>query len=181
MTIRQPYTPELLCALLVFALCGVARGGQGSGVSIPSDTKLDTIQDSDGKVVNLKPAEQVAFLFVYAIKDLERTCGSTFFGGPGRPCTMVELIQGLKTKTGQPIALSQNPTQDTNYRYTLTIIGKDCVVTAIPKTTGLGAFAWVGTAGGRGNGNFYYNPDGTDLTKAEALGAMGYQGKGFKQ
>ena len=147
---------------------------------MPPDTKLSTLKDSDGKVVNLQPAEQVAFLLVYAIKDLEGTCGDTFFGGPGRPCTMSELIQGVKTKNGRTIGLSQNPTQDVTYRYTLTIIGKDCVVTAIPKSPGLGAFAWVGTAHGMGSGNFYYNPAGADLTKAKALGEMGYEGKGFK-
>jgi hypothetical protein len=83
MKTRHPYIPTFLCAL-VFVLCGVAQGGQASGIGIPPETKLDTIKDADGKVVNLKPAEQVAFLFVYAIKDLEGTCASTFFGRPDR-------------------------------------------------------------------------------------------------
>jgi hypothetical protein len=181
MSSRRRLVPAFLGLLLVFVLCGLAQGGQASGITVPPGTKLATLKYSDGGVVNLKPAEQVAFLFVYGMKDLESTCGSTFFGGPGRPCSMSELVDGLKTKNGQTIGLNQNPAQDLKYSYTLTIIGKHCVITAIPKGPGLGAFAWVGAPSGMGNGGFYYNPDGADLTKAKDFGEMGYAGNGFKR
>ena len=160
---------------------GVAASGQTTGVTLPSGTKVATLKDSGGKVVNLKPAEQVAFVFVYGMKDLESTCGSTFFGGPGRPCTMSELVNGLKTKNGQTIGLSKNPANDKNYQYTLTIIGKHCIVTAIPKVAGLGAFAWIGSAGGMGGDALYYTPGGADLSNATTFSEMGYEGDGFKR
>ncbi len=155
-------------------------GGAAPLITVPPGTKVSTLKYSDtaGTVVNLKPAEQVAFLFVYGIENLERTCGDTFFGGPGRPCSLGELVSGVKTKSGQVIGLSRNPAEDTNYRYTLTIIGKDCAITAIPRRAGLGAFAWVS---GSGNGDFYYNPQGADLVNAKELGDVGYEGKGFKR
>jgi hypothetical protein len=133
MNSRRRYVPAFLGFVLVFVLCGLAQGGQTSGITVPPGTKLATLKYSDGGVVNLKPAEQVAFLFVYGIKDLEGTCASIFFGGPGRPCSMSELVSGVKTKGGQTVGLNQNPAQDLKYSYTLTIIGKHCVITATLK------------------------------------------------
>ncbi len=100
-----------VCAIALAAACCAALGGQASDLAIPAGTKLSTLKYSDGSLVNLKPAEQVAFLVVYTIKDLENTCGSTFFGGPGRPCLMSELINGITTKNGQAIGLTVNPIQ----------------------------------------------------------------------
>ena len=77
-----------LSVLAVGVGCGRAQGGQASGITVPAGTKLSVLKYRDGSVVNLKPPEQVAFLLVYTIKDLESTCASTFFGGPGRPCLM---------------------------------------------------------------------------------------------
>ena len=181
MSSRQWNVPVFVSVLVVFAWCGWAQGGQASGLTVPAGTKISALKYSDGGVVDLKPAEQVAFLLVYNIKDLESTCASTFFGGPGRPCSMSELVSGIKTKNGQSVGLTINPAQDPKYRYTLTIIGKFRIITAIPKGPGLGAFAWVGQPGGMGRGGFYYNPDGADLAKAKELGEMGYEGNGFKR
>jgi len=173
--------PVLASVLAVGVWCGWAQGGQASGLTVPAGTKISTLKYSDGGVVNLKPAEQVAFLLVYTIKDLETTCTSTLFGGPGRPCLMSELLSGIKTTNGQPVGLTVNPVKDSNYRYLLQIIGKSCIITATPKGPGLGAFAWVGQPGAMGSGGFYYNPDGADMIKAKELGEMGYEGTGFKQ
>jgi hypothetical protein len=169
-------------ALALVLLVGYGRAyGQSPGLSVPAGTKISTLKYSDGSVVNLKPAEQVAWLIVYTMKDLESTCASTFFGGPGRPCLMSELLTGIKTTNGQPIGLTINPAKDSNYHYLLQIIGKSCIITATPKGPGLGAFAWVGQPANMGSGGFYYNPDGADLMKAKELGEMGYEGNGFKQ
>jgi hypothetical protein len=170
-----------MSALAVLVGCAWAQGGQAPGLSIPAGTKISTLKYSDGSVVNLKPAEQVAWLVVYTIKDLESTCASTFFGGPGRPCLLSELLSGIKTKNGQPVGLTINPVQDAKYHYLLQIIGKSCIITATPKGPGLGAFAWVGQPGNMASGGFYYNPEGADLMKAKELGEMGYEGNGFKQ
>ena len=158
-----------------------AKGGQATGITIPAGTKISALKYRDGSVVNLKPAEQVAFLVVYTIEDLESTCASPNFGGPGRPCLMSELLSGIKTKGGQPVGLTINPVQDPKYHYLLQIIGQSCIITATPKGPGLGAFAWVGRPGTMGSGTFYYNPDGADMIKAKELGEMGYEGNGFKQ
>jgi hypothetical protein len=181
MSSRKWSVSVFACVLVVWVGCGWALGGQASELTVPGGTRISTLKYSDGGAVNLKPAEQVAFLLVYNLKDLESTCASTFFGGPGRPCLMSELVSGIKTKNGQPVGLTVNPTQDTKYHYTLMIIGKSCIITAIPKGPGLGAFAWVGQPGAMGSGGFYYNPDGADLTKAKELGEMGYEGGGFKK
>jgi hypothetical protein len=181
MSSRKWKVSVFVFVLVVWAGCGWAQGGQASGLTIPTGTKLSTLKYSDGSVVNLKPAEQVAFLLVYTLKDLESTCASTFFGGPGRPCLMSDLLSGIKTKNGQAVGLTVNPAQDTKYHYTLMIIGMSCIITAIPKGPGLGAFAWVGQPGAMGSGGFCYNPDGADLIKAKELGEMGYEGNGFKQ
>jgi len=52
------------------------------------------------------------------------------------------------------------------------------VITALPQREGLGAFAYVSSPSGM-NGDFYYNPNGADLTQAKVLGERGYSGKGF--
>ena len=180
MIIRLRTIPAILISF-AFLVCSAAASGQTAGITLPAGTKVATLKNSEQEVVNLKPAEQVAFVFVYGIKDLESTCGSTFFGGPGRPCTMSELVSGLKTENGQIIGLSRNPANDKNYQYTLTIIGKHCIVTAVPKVAGLGAFAWIGSAGGIGGDHVYYAPGGADLTKANTFSEMGYEGSGFKR
>src|SRR5580658_7400451 len=101
----------------VLAGCGWAQRGQAQELTIPAGTKISTLKYSDGSVVNLKPAEQVAWLIVYNIEDLENTCGSTLFGGPGRPCLMSELLSGIKTTNGQPLGLTINPVKDPKYHY----------------------------------------------------------------
>jgi hypothetical protein len=171
----------LAFVLAVVAGCGWAQNAQAQELTIPAGTKISTLKYSDGSVVNLKPAEQVAWLVVYTVKDLESTCASTFFGGPGRPCLWSELRTGITTKNGQPVGLTINPADDTKYRYLLQIIGQSCIFTAIPKVPGLGAFAWVGDPANMSGNGFYYNPDGADLMKAKTLGDMGYEGNGFKK
>lgn len=158
--------------------CRVGRAAAPE-ITVPAGTKVGTIKygDVSGAVVQLKPAEQVAFLFVSSIQNLESNCVSTFFGGPGRLCSLDELVKGVHGKSGI-LGLNTDPAQDLNYRYKLEIIGKDCVITALPQREGLGAFAYVSSPSGM-NGDFYYNPNGAELTQAKVLGERGYSGKGF--
>ncbi|MHB8677452.1 MAG: hypothetical protein ACYDCE_13445 [Candidatus Acidiferrales bacterium] len=69
--------------------------------------------------------------------------------------------------------MNQDPARDLNYHYSVTIIGKDGVVAALPRDAGLGGFGWVGSPGGMGNGDFYFNPSGADMTRAKELGDVG--------
>jgi hypothetical protein len=150
------------------------------GFSVPAGTQISTIKfkDVQGAAVQLKPAEQVAFLFVYGISNLESQCTDKFFGGTGKLCTLEQLVKGVP-RNGGAMGLTADPAQDANYRYRLEIIGTACVITAVPQHPGLGAFAYVGSPGGFGHGDVFYNPDGADMTQARALGEMGYSGDGF--
>jgi hypothetical protein len=179
MTIRRGWLVAILGLLLTCLIwCPMVRAA-APGVTIPAGTTLNTLKynDTAGTAVVLKPAEQVAFLFVYGLQNLEGNCASTFFGGPGKPCSLDELVKGVHGKSGI-IGLNTDPAQDLNYKYKLEIIGKDCVITAVPQREGLGGFAYVGAPGGM-NGDFYYIPAGADMSQAKILGEMGYSGKGF--
>jgi hypothetical protein len=171
-----------LVVTLSFLLMGASwcRFVQAAGgVAVPAGTKLNTLKynDTTGTVVQLKPAEQVAFLFVYGMEGLENECIDTFYGGRGRPCSLDELLKGVSGKS-RTIGLNTDPAQDTNYQYKLEIIGQDCVIRAIPQQPGLGGFVYVGSPEGL-HGNFYFNPTGADMTQGKRLGEMGYSGKGF--
>jgi hypothetical protein len=116
---------------------------------------------------------------VYGIWGLEGNCFDNDMG-VGRLCTLAELVKGVKAKSGKTLGLTVDPTQDTNYSYDVITIGGDCIIRAIPRDPGLGAFAMVGTAR-RSSGNFYYNPKGSDLMYAVQLTEYGYEGTGFRR
>ena len=149
-----------------------------SPVSVPDGTTVSPVKFSDEEpAVTLKPGEQVAFLFVYGIWNLESQCLDADMG-IGRLATLRELVAGVKTAGGGTFGLSVNPVKDTNYSYDVMLIGNTCVIRATPRVKGLGAFALVGSSK-RIIGDFYYNPKGADLTKAIKLSEMGYSGGGF--
>ncbi len=154
----------------------LAMGAQAQA-SVPAGTRLDPIQIGKTKIT-LPPKEQVAFLFIYNLVELEGQCRNPFFGGPGRWCTLRELLAGLKTSSGV-LGLTRNPAADPFYRFRLEFIGKDLVIKALPKQPGLAAFAFVGPADM--GGNYYYSPNGARLAQAQHIDGMGYAGKGFKR
>jgi hypothetical protein len=73
-----------------------------------------------------------------------------------------------------------NPVKDTNYNYEIMIIGDACMIRASPRVKGLVGFATLGTPR-RSSGNFYYSPDGADMTHAVKLIEMGFEGDGFRR
>jgi len=167
----------LLCASPLF---GQAQSGGSPPIVIPTGTSVDAITlGDDQKKVTLKPEEQVAFLFVYDIWGLERDCADKQ-SGLGRLCSAGDLVKGLKGKNGQIIGLTTNPSQDANYRYGVSIIGDDCIITASPKSPGLGGFAMIGTPD-NDRSDFYFNPAGANMTAAQKVYSMGYEGNGFKR
>jgi hypothetical protein len=167
----------MLCLMLVAPVMAQAAP---STVSVPDGTKVGDVKYGDDEsVATLKPEEQVAFLFVYALWGLEGDCLDKDMG-IGRLATLGELIKGVKASTGYDIGLSVNPVKDTNYSYDIIIIGKDCLIRATPRAKGIGALAMIGSPT-RMSGNFYYNPNGPDLTKAVKLTEYGYNGKGFRR
>jgi hypothetical protein len=177
MRIKLGYLLALLCLMLVLPAMAQAAP---STVTVPEGTKVSDVKYGDDETVaTLKPEEQVAFLFLYAMWGLEGNCLEKD-SGIGRLATLGELIKGVKDSSGHVIGLSISPVKDTNYAYDIIIIGRDCLIRANPRVKGIGALAMTGTAS-RMSGNFYYNPNGPDLTKAVKLTEYGYEGDGFKR
>jgi hypothetical protein len=166
----------VLCLVMALPLAAFAAPSQ---VTVPDDTKISTLKIDDDTQVTLKPAEQVAFLFVYAMWGLENECNDKDMG-IGRPVSIDELVKGVKGEAGQVIGLSLSPRKDTNYNYDIIIVGKDVIVRAISRVKDLGSFAYAGTAG-RMSGNFWFNPNGPDITKAVKFTEYGYEGHGFRR
>lgn len=170
----------LVIAGLLLALAPLAWAQAKSGVSVPAGTKIMPLKyDEEQPAIELKPEEQVAFLYVYGIWSLEQDCLDADMG-IGRLSTLGELINGVKTPDGRVLGLSVSPVKDTNYRYEIMIIGQDCVIQAVPRVKGLGGFAMLGSPR-RMIGTFYYSAAGTDMTKAVKITEMGYEGDGFRR
>lgn len=173
----------LVAGLVLMAVFPVAGQTNGNGaVAVPAGTKVDTIRFSDEAQTeaHLSPAEQVAFLFVYGIWQAEEQCSSGR-SGIGRFCSLPELVAGVTLKSGNSAGLTTDPSRDSNYRYSITNIGNYCIITALPARPNLGAFAVVGTGGNFASADYYLNPAGTDLSRAQKLSELGYSGRGFRR
>jgi hypothetical protein len=169
-----------LIAVLMFTLSPHAQAQNNLPVPVPAGTTVYPPKYAeDQPALQLKPAEQVAFLYVYGLWFMEQDCldGDS---GVGRLCTLRELITGVKTPDGGVIGLSVNPVKDTNYNYEIMIIGDSCLIRATPRAKGLVGFAVLGSPR-RSFGSVYYSPDGADMTRAVPLIEMGYEGSGFRK
>lgn len=171
-------TMIVVIVLLASPLLVYAQAGKKAPVTVPQGTQITLKYGDDDTVAALKPAEQVAFLFVYGIWGLQGDCYDKD-NGIGRLCTLPELVKGV-TKDGRTIGLKVDPAADANYTYDVTIVGGDCMIRAIPRTPGLGSFGMAGTPR-RFSGNLYYNPKGADLSQAQKATEYGYNGDGFKR
>jgi hypothetical protein len=169
----------LIIVGLLLGLSSFAQAQNKSLVSVPAGTTvMPPKYAEDQPPLDLKPEEQVAFLYVYGLWFLEQDCLDKDMG-LGRLCTLGELIRGVQTPGGRVLGLSVTPVKDTNYRYEILIIGSDCVIQAVPRIKGLGGFATLGSPR-MSSGSFYYSPGG-DLTQAVKLIEMGYEGNGFRR
>jgi hypothetical protein len=167
-------------ASLLFAqpLVAQSQGAVKLSVPVPEGTRVSPVRYGDKETaVDLKPAEQVAFLFVSAIWQAEQNCLELEVG---RLATLGELIKGVKAPGGAMIGLKVTPARDVNYNYDVILIGDDCVIRAIPRVKGIGSFAIVGTPK-RMIPNFYFNPEGADLARALPLTESGFAGDGFRR
>lgn len=169
-----------LIASLVLTLAPFAQAQTALPVPVPDGTTVMPLKYAEDKpALELKPAEQVAFLYVYSLWWMEGDCLDKDTG-VGRLCTLRELIAGVKTANGEVIGLSVNPVKDTNYNYEIMIFGDSCVIRASPRVKGLAGFVTLGSPR-RSSGSFYYSPDGADMTRAVQLIEMGFDGKGFRK
>jgi len=121
----------------------------------PGATTATVVVTFDGKVLPLKREEQIALMFVDAIKNLQDDCGRH----AAEPCTLEALVRGPKPKDSSGMGkLKFDPNaSDANYTYKVTLVGNDWEVWASPRKPGLGGFY----AKGRFGGGTWYNPAGT--------------------
>ncbi|MBP1634242.1 MAG: hypothetical protein H6Q10_816 [Acidobacteria bacterium] len=162
----------LRAALVAFALAAALPGAAGQSAT-PFDTKATVVVKSDDKVIPLDRREQIAFMFVDAIRSLLGDCRSH----AAEPCTLEALIRGPKAKDDWGVGkLTFDPNAtDPNYTYSVTL-GDDASwqVRADPKTAGLGGFY----AKGPSFGGTWYNAAGragqadTALTETSVEGDL---------
>ncbi len=171
----------VFAAAAILALQSVSLPAQGAlklTVPVPDGTTVQPVKYGDEQpAVTLQPAEQVAFLFVYGIWNLENRLLDKDMGGIGRLASLRELVKGVQTDGGV-VGLSADPAKDINYGYDVLVIGRDCVIRAIPRKPGLSALALLGSPE-RMMGNFYYSPGSSDFAKGQKVTEMGYGGNGF--
>jgi len=170
-------TPGL--AAVTFA-CIVTAGLRADGVSAqqkpspsPFDTRAVVVVKSNDTVVPLQREEQIAFMFVDAIKSLEGDCRSH----AAEPCTLEALVRGPKAKDDWGVGkLKYDPNAtDPNYTYTITLPESGTwEIRADPKKAGLGGFYSKGPH----FGGTWYNAAGpaaethTKLTETSVEGEL---------
>jgi hypothetical protein len=125
------------CALIcAAAAAGFARpAGQAATGAMATKATVE-VDDASGKI-SLKREEQIAFMFVDAIKHVEAECGRN-----GGPCTVAQMVAGPKAAAGAmpPSKLKYDPSTDPNFTYKLTISGSNWELWVIPKKPGFGGF-----------------------------------------
>ncbi len=186
MKVRVEYVLVSLGLLFAYPVFSQASSGN-SPVTVPDGMTVDSIKygvDKSGqqqKAATLKPAEQVAFLFMNNLWELERDYAYKD-SCLGRLCSLRELVKGVRTRGGQTIGLTKDPAIDTNYRYSMTLIGDTyMIIMALPRSPGLAGFALVGTPDNDDTSWLYYNPKGSNLELAKKIYSVNYRGNGFKR
>jgi hypothetical protein len=157
----------------------VSPVGAAPPSGLPAQTSVEA-QYADGTPIPFKVPEQVAFLFVHNIGSLEKDPCMRYLE---RLCSLDELVQKVKGKSGEAIGLTRNPARETDYSYLVTFFGQPYQtaaryqVEAIPHRPGLGGFLFVSDR--RGFSDFYFNANGPATAKDKKLGAYGTNGNGF--
>jgi hypothetical protein len=83
-----------LIASLLFAVSPVAQAQTNVPVPVPAGTTVGPLKYAEDKpALELNPAEQVAFLYVYGLWFMEEDCLDKD-SGVGHLCTLGELIAG---------------------------------------------------------------------------------------
>jgi hypothetical protein len=102
------------------------------------------VNDSKGKIA-LKREEEVAFMFLSAIEEIERECIMNI----KRACTLQEALAGSNAPGAQYEHLKYDPNKvDPNYTYMLWTNGTAYEAHATPKKPGFSGFYMVARDGG---------------------------------
>ena len=158
-----------IVALVAVALAMVhsapsRASGSPAQISVPSGTHV-TAKYEDESDVKLNSQEQVALLFMIDITDIERDCYRT-----GKYCSLDSLVKSKK--------LNQDPNNDPNYTYVVTIKSDEYQAAAIPRKAGLGGFLYVHPH--LYYNPLYYNPSGKATETSRLVTDFGYVGKSFR-
>ena len=124
-------------AVIIFYGAATTARPAAQAATGPWATKATVeVDDASGKIP-LKREEQIAFMFVDAIKHVEAECGRN-----GGPCTVAQMLAGPKATAGgmTPSKLKYDPSTDPNFTYKLTINGSNFELWVIPKKPGFGGF-----------------------------------------
>jgi len=144
---------------------------QESASQILAGTHVST----DHPKIKLKLEEQVALIFLSDIRSMEANGCSLHLK---RLCSLDELIKRVKV-AGVTVGFMRNPDEDSNYRYTVTIISNDEYETAaIPRRAGLSGFLFHIK---KRFGDTYYNPKGAATVKDQKLGGILIEGATFQR
>lgn len=135
---------------------------------LPLGTRVDVIQLASGAPLELKPREQLAFIWLTDVKVLEMELS--------HPYSLAELVHGVKTRVGVK-GLRQSPATDKDYAFKLALTGKRYRMTAVPKRPGLGGWLMVGDGSGA---KIYFGPKGVATEKSEEIGSYSTEG-GFQR
>jgi hypothetical protein len=151
----KPIAFVLFTVVTIVLLTAAAMAQQKPAATPAATTAKVVAKLTGGKVIPLKREEQIAFIFVAAINNLQDDCGRH----SAEPCTLEALVRGPKAKDDWgmgKLKFDPNAT-DPNYTYKVTLDGKNWEVWANPRKPGLGGFY----SKGKFSGGTWYNPAGT--------------------
>jgi len=178
----------LAVAALIASISGVAGVSQasakepaaagGAKIGVPKGTKVEL----DEGAVQLKPEEQVAFLFAHDLKTIEaEVCHRNL----QRLCPLEEALKGGKDWSGETLGFAQSPLADGSYEYLITFpdgpvaTAKIFHIAAKPRRAGLGGFLFVSRSGSYGAPKLFFNPAGAASPGDREISGYGFQGDSF--
>jgi|WetSurMetagenome_2_1015567.scaffolds.fasta_scaffold148905_2 hypothetical protein len=160
MTFTRHLAPIALSCALTIVVPSAAGAGQKppaakANAGSPFDTTAKVAVKAEGKALTLKREEQIAFMFVDAIKFLLDDCQRH----GAEPCTVASLARGPKSKDKSTMGkLKFDPAAtDPNYTYKLALNADGWEIEAVPTKPGLGGFYCKGRSF---IGDTWYNPAG---------------------
>jgi hypothetical protein len=151
-------------AIVLATSAASAKPAANGGIVFPKGTQIQAAYSGDA-YIKLKPEEQVAYLMMWSIHQLENRCHDEL----DRFCKLDELVRGVPGKHKRIIGLKVDPARDANYRYSVDVTS-DYKTSVEPRHAGIGGFLDdQGSMGG-----IYFNPDGAATRQSKELQSNGW-------
>ncbi len=162
-----------------FTPVAAPAAGPSAGLNDPAPGSMTTVAnialtDSSGAAIALNPAEKVALMFMNAIASMEDDCNRHL----SRRCSLAELVAGVNSPGWNIGRLKYDPARDPNYRYTVTLMGRQWTASATPQQPDLGGFFVDGRAGMIAD--IYYKAGGPATSTDAKLSDISIQGELFQ-